>query len=216
LDISEPLRPGKIRNSNSHTLAAYCRGIGAEPIILATPKDKIEEVGKMIEHGLQQADMVITTGGVSVGDYDVLGEAVDYIGAETLYWKIEIKPGSPNLAAVKDRKVILSLSGNPAAALVIFHLLGILFIKKMAGRTDYLPIKTEVTLKDDFRKASPRRRFLRGKLVIEKGTALMEITGEQGNGVLRSLIGCNLLAEIPEGSKPQKAGTKLNAYLIDE
>jgi molybdopterin molybdotransferase len=216
LDISEPLRPGKIRNSNSHTLAAYCRGIGAEPIILTTPKDKIEEVGGMLEHGLQQADMVITTGGVSVGDYDVLRYAVDYIGAETLYWKIEIKPGSPNLAAVKDRKVILALSGNPAAALVIFHLLGVLFIKKMAGRVDYLPLKTEVTLKNDFRKASPRRRFLRGKLVIEQGTALMEITGEQGNGVLRSLIGCNLLAEIPEGSKPQKAGTKLNAYLIDE
>lgn len=215
LDIHEPLRPGKIRNSNSHTLAAYIRDIGADPIILRNPKDKVEEVGSMILQGLEQADMVITTGGVSVGDYDVLGRAVEYIGAETLYWKIEIKPGSPNLAAMKDGKLILALSGNPAAALVIFHLVGTLFIKKLAGRADYLNKKTEITLKNDFRKKSPRRRFLRGKLIIEDGTAFMEITGEQGNGVLRSLIGCNVLAEVPEGSEPQRAGTKLTAYLID-
>jgi len=215
LAIDEPLRPGKIRNSNSHTLAAYIRKAGADPIILGTTKDKVEEVGSLILQGLEQADMVITTGGVSVGDYDVLGEAVDYIGAETLYWKIEIKPGSPNLAAVKDGKLILALSGNPAAALVIFHLLGTLYIKKLAGRIDYLNRRTEVILKNDFRKASPRRRFLRGKLIMENGSALMEITGEQGNGVLRSLIDCDVLAEIPEGSEPQMAGTKLTAYLID-
>lgn len=215
LDINQPLRPGKIRNSNSHTLAAYCRMIGAEPLILETTRDKAEEVGAMIQRGLEQADMVITTGGVSVGDYDVVGEAIEYIGAETLYWKIEIKPGSPNLAAVKNGKIILGLSGNPAAALVVFHLLGVPYIKKLAGRADYLSPKTEVILKNDFSKGSPRRRFLRGKLIIEKGTALMDITGEQGNGVLRSLMGCNVLAEIPERSGPQKAGTKLTAYLID-
>lgn len=214
LDINEPLRPGKIRNSNSHTLAAYCRELGAEPFILDTVRDKTEEVAGMIECGLKQADMVITTGGVSVGDYDVLGEAVECLGAETLYWKIEIKPGSPNLTAVKDGKVILGLSGNPAAALVIFHLLGIKFIKKMAGWADYELQKTEVILKNDFRKKSPRRRFLRGRLIIENSTAYMETTGEQGNGVLSSLIGCDVLAEIPEGSGPQKAGTKLTAYLL--
>lgn len=214
LDINEPLRPGKIRNSNSHTLAAYCREMGAEPLILGTTRDKVEEVGSMIECGLEQADMVITTGGVSVGDYDVVRDAVAYIGAKTLYWKIEIKPGSPNLAAVKDGKVILGLSGNPAAALVIFHLLGTQFIRKLAGRSDYQPTKIEVILKKDFRKASPRRRFLRGKLIIENGAAFMEITGVQGNGVLRSLIGCDVLAEIPEGSGPQKAGTKLAAFLL--
>ncbi|NLI92090.1 MAG: molybdopterin molybdotransferase MoeA [Peptococcaceae bacterium] len=214
LDISEPLRPGMIRNSNSYTLAAYCREIGADPVILGTVGDRVEDVGAMIQRGLDEADMVISTGGVSVGDYDVVGEAVSSIGAETLYWKIETKPGSPNLAAVKDDKVILSLSGNPAAALVIFHLLGVSFIKKLAGYTDYLLPQIEVKLKHNFRKASPRRRFLRGKLVIENGTAWMEMTGGQGNGVLRSLVGCNLLAEIPAGSEPQPAGSKLKAYLL--
>ncbi len=214
LDIYEPLRPGKIRNSNSYTIFAYCREIGAEPVILGTSRDKADEVGTMIQKGLDQADMVITTGGVSVGDYDVLGEAVEHIGAETLYWKIEIKPGSPNLAAVKDGKIILALSGNPAAALVIFHLLGTAFIKKLGGRSDYLPQQIEVRLKSNFRKASPRRRFLRGKLDVENGEAYMEITGGQGNGVLRSLVGCDVLAEIQGGSEPQKSGTKLKAFLL--
>lgn len=215
LDISEPLRPGMIRNSNSYTLAAYCREIGAEPIILAPARDKIEEVGTRIERGLADADMVITTGGVSVGDYDVVAEAIDFIGAETLYWKIEIKPGSPNLAAVKDGKIILALSGSPAAALVIFHLIGIGFIKKLAGRSEYLPERCAVILKSNFRKSSPRRRFLRGKLVVENGTTYMEITGQQGNGVLRSLVGCDLLAEIPAGSGPQPAGATLMAYRLN-
>ncbi|HHV64089.1 MAG TPA: molybdopterin molybdotransferase MoeA [Peptococcaceae bacterium] len=215
LDVYEPLQPGKIRNSNSYTLAAYCRELEAQPFILATTRDKKEEVGLRLIEALEKADMVITTGGVSVGDYDVLDEAMEYIGAETLYWKIDIKPGSPNLAAVKGGKVILSLSGNPAAALVVFHLLGVPYIKKMAGRVDYLHPKIEVTLKNDFSKASPRRRFLRGKLRLEKGIAFMEVTGGQGNGVLHSMIGCNILAEIPAGSGPLQAGSKLSAFLLD-
>jgi molybdopterin molybdotransferase len=77
LDFTEPLKPGKIRNSNGYTLAAYCREIGAEPVILKSVRDKAEEVGSAILRGLNEADMVITTGGVSVGDYDVLGEVLN-------------------------------------------------------------------------------------------------------------------------------------------
>lgn len=215
VDIYEPLTPGKIRNSNCYTLIGYIRSIGAEALVIGAARDKKEEVAALIEEGLERADMVITTGGVSVGDYDVVKEAVNQIGAEILYWKIEIKPGSPTLAAVKNGKVIMGLSGNPAAAMVIFQLLGIPFIKKMAGRKEYLFEKVDVVLKKDFKKPSPRRRFLRGRLVLEDGQTLMESTGDQGNGVLRSMIGCNALAEIPEGSGPVKAGEKLKAYLID-
>lgn len=213
-DVSEPLSPGKIRNSNSYTLQGYLRSIGAEPVVIGMCKDKKEDVAALMEEGMQKADLVITTGGVSVGDYDVIRHAVDYLGAETLYWKIEIKPGSPTLAAVKDEKLIVGLSGNPAAAMVTFQLTVVPFIKKMAGRADYLNQKVEVFLKKDFRKASPRRRFLRGKVVFENGIVYMETTGVQGNGVLRSMEGCNILAEIPEKSGPVKAGEKLTAYLI--
>lgn len=212
---TEPLTPGKIRNSNCYTLMGYIQSIGAEPIVIGTAKDKQEDVAALIEEGLQRADMVITTGGVSVGDYDVVKAAVRIVGAETLYWKIEIKPGSSTLAAVKDGKMILGLSGNPAAAMVIFQLLVVPYIKKMAGRADYLNQIVEVVLKKDFKKASPRRRFLRGKLVIEGGSLFLESTGGQGNGVLRSMLGCNVLAEIPGGSGSIQAGQKLTAHLVN-
>ena len=214
LDISEPLSPGKIRNSNAYTLAAYCKELGAEPVILGMVNDKAEEVASLITEGLKQADLVITTGGVSVGDYDVVRDAVAEVGAETLFWKIEIKPGSPSLAAVKDGKLILALSGSPAAAMVIFQLVGILLIKKLAGWSEVFHPQTEVILKSGFRKASPRRRFLRGRLMVENGTAYVDIIGGQGNGVLKSLIGCDILAEVPAGSGSLKAGEKLKAFLL--
>ena len=215
IDISEPLSPGKIRNSNAYTLAAYCRGLGADPVILGIVSDRAAEIAQLIEQGLKEADLVITTGGVSVGDYDVVGDSVEAVGAQILFWKIEIKPGSPCLAAVKNGKLILGLSGSPAAAMVIYQLVGILIIKKLAGWSQICHKRTEVILRKDYRKASPRRRFLRGRLIIEDGIAYFETIGGQGNGVLRSLIGCDVLAEIPDSSGPLKAGDKLTAYLLD-
>jgi len=215
LDVSEPLIPGKIRNSNSYTLYGYIKSIGAEPEIIGIAKDKAEDVAALIKEGLKKAHMVITTGGVSVGDYDVVGKSLDLIEAETLYWKIDIKPGSPTLAAVKDGKIILGLSGNPAAAMIIFQLLGFPYIKKLAGRADYLNPRLEVVMRKDFRKASPKRRFLRGKLVYEAGMTCFDNTGDQDNGILNSLIGSNILAEVPAGSGPVKSGEKLTAYLIN-
>ncbi|RJE48857.1 MULTISPECIES: gephyrin-like molybdotransferase Glp [unclassified Dehalobacter] len=214
-DVTEPLAPGKIRNSNSYTLQGYLRLLGVEPVVMGICKDKKEEVAALVEKAWKQADLVLTTGGVSVGDYDVIRHAADYLGAEILFWKIEIKPGSPCLAAVKDGKMLIGLSGNPAAAMVTFQLMAVPYIKKMAGRKDYYYRKIEVILKKDFRKPSPRRRFLRGRMLYENGMVIMESTGEQGNGVLRSMLGCDILAEIPEKSGPVKAGEKLIAYIIE-
>jgi len=116
---------------------------------------------------------------------------------------------------VKDGKMLIGLSGNPAAAMVTFQLMTVPYIKKMTGRKDYCYRKIEVTLKKDFRKPSPRRRFLRGRMLYENSMVIMESTGEQGNGVLRSMLGCDILAEIPEKSGPVKAGEKLTAYIIE-
>ncbi|WP_041445494.1 molybdopterin molybdotransferase MoeA [Syntrophobotulus glycolicus] len=213
-DLGEELEKGKIRNSNSYSLAAYISELGGEPLVIGTAGDKAEEVAVLMKRGLAEADVVMTTGGVSVGDYDVVQDAVRLAGAEVLFWRIDMKPGSPTLAALKDGKLILGLSGNPAAGMVVFQLLASPLIKKLAGRAEYLWQRIEVLLKEDFRKNSPRRRYLRGRLVWEKGTALMEFTGGQGNDVLSSLIECDLLAEIPAGSGPLKAGEKLEALLL--
>ncbi|MFA6808746.1 MAG: gephyrin-like molybdotransferase Glp [Eubacteriales bacterium] len=215
-DIAAPLKPGKIRNSTRVTLQGYLKDIGVEPVVIGTAKDKAEEVAFLIQQGLSKADMVITTGGVSVGDYDVVAEALNSIGAEIIFWKIDIKPGMPTMVAVKDGKIILGLSGNPASGLVVFQLLGIPFIRKMAGQSKYSLPKIEAVLQQEFRKPSPKRRFLRGKLVLENGVVNVKLTGSQGNAILSSMVGCNVLVEIPAGSEPLGIGKKVIAYLVDK
>ncbi len=215
VDYDQPLGPGKIRNSNSFTLAGYCREMGLEPTIMATAQDKVKDVASLIDQGLKQSDLIITTGGASVGDYDVTSRALEAIQAQILYHGIEIKPGSPSLAAVKDGKIILGLSGNPAASAIVFQLLAVPLIKKMTGHAEYLPHKIKVILKNEYKKLSTTRRFLRGKLNLDYGMTLFEFTGEQGNGILSSLISSNVLAEIPPGTKHVMTGEQLDAYLIN-
>lgn len=214
VDVKESLRPGKIRNSNSYVLEAACQELGVEPLVMGNVVDKKEEVAAQITKGLEKADMVITTGGVSVGDYDVVKDALLSIGAEVLFWKINIKPGQPTLAAIKGNKVILGLSGNPASALTVFQLLGIPLLKKLSGRANYLPERIKAVLANGFKKASPKRRFLRGKLVIKEGTAQVELTEIQGNAILRSMVGCNSLVDIASGSGPLKAGDEVTAHIV--
>lgn len=216
IEIDEPLRPAKIRNSNQYSLYAYIKALGAEPISIGIAKDKIGEVQDYIEKGLENADIVITTGGVSVGDYDVLEEALRLMGAEILFHGIDIKPGSPTLAARINDKLVLCLSGNPASAMVVFQVLAAPLIQKMAGRRDYLLEKIEGILVDDFPKDSPKRRLLRGALLLENGNLSIKLTGDQRNAALSSMIGCNIIADVPAGSEPLNKGVKLNAYVVDK
>lgn len=214
LDISESLRPGKIHSSNCHCIAEYCKEIAVQPKHLGIARDRKEEVAELIEQGLKEADLIVTTGGASVGDYDVIIDALKHIEAEILFWKINIKPGSPSLAAVKDGKIILGLSGNPASALVVFQLLGIPLIKKMRGQSDYTHEVIKAKLMDDFKKKSPKRRFLRGKLVFDSGNTNVLLTGAQGNGILSSMIGCNVLVDIPAGSEALSAGEDVIVKIV--
>ncbi len=215
IEINEPLRPAKIRNSNRYSLQAYIKDLGGQPIAVGTAKDRPEEVQAYIEKALARADMVITTGGASVGDYDVLEDALGLMGADILFHGIDIKPGSPTLAAKMGDKLILCLSGNPASAMVVFQLLGTPLIKKMTGALNYLPDEIEGVLMDNFQKKSPKRRLLRGALFIDKGQISIKLTGIQKNTALSSMIGCNIIADVPAGSEALKKGQVLKAYLVD-
>lgn len=214
LDPAEELRPGKIYNSNRYLLEARCREVGAEPVYLETVPDEESSVAGSLEKALVMADLVITTGGASVGQYDLVKAALKAIGAEILFWKIALKPGMPTAAAVKDGKIILSLSGNPAAATVTFDLIAVPVLKKMAGEKEPLPPKISGVLANAFPKKSPQRRILRAKWKRQDGVDLIELTGKQSNDVLKSLIECNLLVDVPAGSPPLAAGQQVSAFVI--
>jgi molybdopterin molybdotransferase len=212
-DIRETLHGGKIVNTNIYTFRAEAERCGCR-CVSGTVSDDPDAIAAAIRAALETADMVITTGGVSVGDYDYTPDAMERAGAEILVRTLRLKPGGASAYAVKDGKLICGLSGNPASALTNYYAVVLPALRKLCGFAKPRLTELTVTLAEDFGKKSPKTRLIRGTLDLADGTAKMHVSHAQGNGVLHSLVGCDLLAEIPAGSGRLPAGTKLSAYLI--
>ncbi len=214
VEADAALEAGKIRNANRYILETLLRRAGCEPLYLGIAGDSVEDISNLLNRGLAECDAVITTGGVSVGDYDLTPAAMEAIGAEILFRGVDMKPGMACAYGVKDGKLICGLSGNPAAALTNFYVLAMPALKKLTGHREYLPQEIKVTLSGAFAKKSPVTRFLRGRLNLAGGGVYMEFPSNQGNSVLSSSVGCNAMAVIPAGSGPIEAGTILKGFLI--
>jgi molybdopterin molybdotransferase len=216
IDSSQKLQPGKIYNSNLPSLVAACLKLGAQITALGNVPDQLDAIEDIISLGLADADIVITTGGVSVGDYDVVPDALARLGLNVIYRGVDMKPGSPVVAAEYNDKFIICLSGNPAAALITFELIAVPLIKKKMGLNHYLPARVGAVLADDFAKPSPQRRFLRGRLHMAAGANFVELTGEQSNGVLKSLVNCNAYIDVPAGSGRMVAGQDVSVLVVGD
>jgi molybdopterin molybdotransferase len=216
VDSSQKLQPGKIYNSNLPSLVAACLKLGTQITALGNVPDELDAIANIISLGLADADIVITTGGVSVGDYDVVPDALARLGADVIYRGVNMKPGSPAVAAEANGKFVICLSGNPAAALITFELIAVPLIKKKMGLNSYLPARLGAKLGDDFAKASPQRRFLRGRFQVAEGVNRVMLTGEQGNGVLKSLVNCNAYVDVPAGSGRMVAGQDVSVLIVGD
>lgn len=205
---------GKIRNTNRYVLEAALRQLGCEPMYLGIAGDDREEIARRLQEGLATCDAVVTTGGVSVGDYDLTPDAMEAVGATLLFRGVDMKPGMACAYGVREGKLLCGLSGNPASALTNFYVVALPALRKLTGRRDALPQEIPVKLARDFKKKSPKTRFLRGKLDFTTGEVRMDFSGDQGNVVLSSTIGCRVLALIPAGSGPVPAGTELRGFLL--
>lgn len=214
LDIHEELRPGKIRNSGYYTISSYLKREGAVIVNGGCASDKTEDIAKKIRKALYGSDMVITTGGVSVGDYDLVKETLINMGAKILFWKLNIKPGGAVLAAVLEGKLILGLSGNPGSAVICLQTLGVPYIRMISGCTNIFTEKVKVHMYKDYNKKSPGGRFLRGRMIIEEGKAYFEERGSQKNGSISSLVECDLLGIVEAGSLGIKKDEIIEAYKI--
>jgi len=213
-EIGEPLRPASIYNSNVHTLSAYLTQIGAAPRNGGVVSDVPEFIARRIEEALWDSDMVITTGGASVGDYDLALKSMQFLNMNILFWKASMKPGGAILAAVAGNKLVLGLSGNPGAAVLGFLRIAMPYMKKLCGRFDCFYPEVSVALREPLLKSSPKLRILRGRLEIEDAKAYFAEGKHQGSEATSSLIGCDLLGEIPMGSPPLPAGTIIKAYRL--
>ncbi len=211
----QPLAPAKIYDTNTALLGGYLMRLGAEVTDGGILADEPNAIAAAIEHALAESDLVITTGGASVGDYDWSVRTAEMLGAEILFWKTAMKPGGSIMAAVKDGKVILGLSGNPGAAVIGLQRIAMPYLKKLCGRTDLLPERFEAYLERGFKKKSPALRMVRGHLKFDGGKVLFCAHDGQGNGAVRSLVGCDVFCEIPAGSPPLEAGTKILVYRLE-
>jgi len=200
------LAPAKIYDANTAYLTARLTPLGAEVTETRLMGDDRQGIADTLRACLNGADIVISTGGVSVGEMDLMERAVLDIGAEILFHGVDVKPGMPTMLSAKDGTLILSLSGNPFAAAVPFELLIRPVLAKMTDDSA-LKLRWEVaTAANGFGKASPTRRFLRG-FVDDAG--LVQIPAAQANGQMRSMIGCNCLIDIPGGCGEIRPGHRL-------
>ena len=207
LDIGENLIEGKIYNSNKYAILGRLTELGYKVIYIDHEKDSYIGIGEKIKKASEAADLVITTGGASVGEKDLIKEAIDYIGGEKLFWKINIKPGSAMLCSKYKGKMIVSLSGNPTAALTTFELIAKTILEKISGKESIEINREKAILMNDFRKKSLSRRFLRGAVISDVNGQKVEITQvKSGNGILSSTLNSNCLIELEAGNEGVNKG----------
>jgi molybdopterin molybdotransferase len=215
LEIHEPLAPGKIRNSNEYTNAALVVRTGGLPIRLGIARDNVADLTAKIRSGLEQgADLFLTTGGVSVGDYDVVK---DVLGAEgqMQFWQVNMKPGKPLAFGLLPGKVpLIGLPGNPVSAMVSFEQFARPAILKMMGHVDLDKPSVRAVL-DEPLTNSGRRGFVRVVVRRRDGVYHASTTGEQGSGVLTSMAKANGLAIVPEGVYRIVAGSEVKVQMLD-
>ena len=205
-----PLTPGKIYNTNTIYMKARLSQLGARVMMTRTVGDDLGVMAEALKQAADQAELVVTTGGVSVGQKDLTEEALLSIGAKILFHGIAIKPGMPTLAAEKDGVLFIGLSGNPFSAAIPFEMFVREILSLKMGDPDLKLRRETLTAVTGFSKNSRRRRFLRGKAEGKE----VWLPDQQANGQMRSMVGCNCLIEIPAGSGPVKAGDKVEVLWL--
>ena len=196
------LPAGKIYDSNTAYLSARLHQLGVETVAALTQEDDLTALSAALRRYAGEVDLILTTGGVSVGGKDLLEQAVKAAGAEVIFHGIDIKPGMPTLFAVLGNARLLGLSGNPFSAVVPFELLLRPMLAEMTGDPEPLLRADTAIAAQGFDKASPSRRFLRA--FCKQGRVYPPAA--QSNGQMRSMIGCNCLIDVPAGSGAIRPG----------
>ena len=212
-DLHEPERPGSIVNSNAYALAALVRDAGAEPWVLPNVRDDMQATLDAVRAGLA-ADVLITCGGVSVGDHDLVKEAFDRVGIEAGFWKVRIKPGKPLTFGLFGKKAVIGLPGNPMSAMVTFEALVRPGIRAMLGDARPYRARHEVELAVDHRHATGRVELARASVTLERGRMKATPHRLQAAGSLPSWVGVDALLLLPEDRATFAAGERVAALLL--
>ncbi|HAR35439.1 MAG TPA: molybdopterin molybdenumtransferase MoeA [Acidobacteria bacterium] len=215
----ERLKPGKIYDSNSTILQALIKTSGAELLGLKWVRDELKSLVAALKSAASQADIVITSGGVSVGDYDLVKAAAGRVGARELFWKVAQKPAKPlafyELKKGKKPTWIFGLPGNPGAVMISFEEYVRPFIKKCSGLKDFWPQEVEAVLTAPYKKKRGRLNFVRVRLSQTGDVWQATPLGQQESGIISSLAQTDGLALIPAEADLVPEGTKVKVHVLE-
>lgn len=216
LDVNEPLEPGKIRNSNSYMALAQIVRSGGIPKYLGKLEDDFDRCYEAVEKALEEVDILLTTGGVSVGDYDYLPAIYEKLGANVLFNKIAMRPGSVTTVAERNGQLLFGLSGNPSACYVGFEL----FVRPIVRSFLHSPAphlhKTKAVLNGRFKEPNAFTRMVRGEITDEGGRLLVTPVGMDKSGAISSLAAANGLIVLPGGEHGYDRGIEVDVLHLEK
>ncbi len=214
LQVDEPLRPGKIRNSNGYTQAAQVLALGAIPIQLGIAGDTETAVRQKLQAGLEaNVDLFISSAGVSVGAYDVVKAVLEHEG-NVGFWRVRMRPGKPLAYGTYHGVPYLGLPGNPVSAMVSFERFARAAIRKMAGHTQLDRPTVTVSVQDEIH-SDGRESYIRAIVMRQGNSYEAKLTGDQGSHIMTSLVKANALLIVPEGVRYVSSGEHLTAWMFD-
>ena len=211
-ELGDKLEPGMIINSNSYVLPEMLRALGAVPIALPPAPDALAGLEASLRSALD-ADVVITTGGVSVGEYDFVNQAFENVGIEQVFWKVRMKPGKPVSFAQYRGKPVIGLPGNPISAMIGFEVLVAPCLRKMLGDPRPHPQPLVAKLRDSYRRRPGRPEIARAVASREGGDIIVTLQSLQGSGSLPSFVGVNALVLLPADRGDLEAGEEVETLL---
>jgi molybdopterin molybdotransferase len=211
----EPLEPGEIHNSNAPMLAALATRAGGRALQPRILPDDADATEAGLSAALSEADVVLVTGGVSVGPHDHVKPALERLGVEQRFWGVALQPGKPTWFGTRDRQLVFGLPGNPVSTVVTFSLFADPAIQTMLGASPHTPPASAAQLTVDVRRNRGRTQAIRVRLTArDDGTIAATPNGPQGSHILTSLLGADALGLIAPGEGSVASGTRIElAYL---
>ena len=206
--------PGQIRNSNGYALLALALAAGAEARYLGIARDRRSSLESKIRRA-GAFDILVLSGGVSVGDHDLVKSQLESLGVRPVFWKVRIKPGKPVFFGVRGKQIVFGLPGNPTSAMVTFLLFVRPAIDKMLGRREIGPRRAKAVLVEEIFLKPGRRQYLRGTLEIAGSVLRVAPYADQKSGVLRSMVHSRVLIEAPPDAVRLEKGGEVDILFIE-
>lgn len=213
-DMDDQVDPNKIPNSNSYALMAQVQALGIEPALLGIARDDPAELAEYLQRGLK-FDVLLVSGGTSVGVHDYVRPAIEALGVQMKFWRVDMKPGHPLAFGTTANTAVFGLPGNPVSSMVCFEQFVAPALRRMMGHARLYRRTLSARLTHNIKHQPGRTEFVRVTLVREEGGYAATSTGAQGSGMLLSMARADGLMVVPAGSAGLNAGEQVVVQLLD-